>query len=165
MFQSTHPRRVWLWRWTSSKPLICFNPHTHEGCDSLYPAWSDFTRSFNPHTHEGCDDLIASSGIDNKVSIHTPTKGVTCCWSDCSDDLSVSIHTPTKGVTFRPFTFAYSLWVSIHTPTKGVTMLQNISFKLSEFQSTHPRRVWPAVLHQWVERTAVSIHTPTKGVT
>ena len=34
-FQSTHPRRVWLcllWRRFLS---LCFNPHTHAGCDFL----------------------------------------------------------------------------------------------------------------------------------
>ena len=35
VFQSTHPRRVWLISRVVPKPLICFNPHTHEGCDLL----------------------------------------------------------------------------------------------------------------------------------
>ena len=32
---------------------------------------------FNPHTHEGCDLIVASALFKPIVSIHTPTKGVT----------------------------------------------------------------------------------------
>ena len=55
--------------------------------------------SFNPHTHEGCDikDFI------------------------CNKWTKVSIHTPTKGVTFDKFLNIRFITVSIHTPTKGVT--------------------------------------------
>ena len=34
LFQSTHPRRVWLTQFIILILQICFNPHTHEGCDS-----------------------------------------------------------------------------------------------------------------------------------
>ena len=76
-----------------------FNPHTHEGCDtpptalfsishrfqSTHPrrVWRVFLsfmllhKSFNPHTHEGCDTHTISVHQHVKVSIHTPTKGVT----------------------------------------------------------------------------------------
>ena len=67
--------------------------------------WIGYLVSFNPHTHEGCDD--ASSKLDNmqKVSIHTPTKGVTDV-KVCVIALErVSIHTPTKGVTGCPYWF------------------------------------------------------------
>ena len=33
-FQSTHPRRVWQRLFDCLKGYPCFNPHTHEGCDS-----------------------------------------------------------------------------------------------------------------------------------
>ena len=55
-FQSTHPRRVWL---PCSSPI---------GCKPL---------GFNPHTHEGCDAAYRPALIALRVSIHTPTKGVT----------------------------------------------------------------------------------------
>ena len=32
-FQSTHPRRVWLIEIITFQSLWCFNPHTHAGCD------------------------------------------------------------------------------------------------------------------------------------
>ena len=37
------------------------------------------------------------------------------------EDSKVSIHTPTKGVTPRPLPLLQVVRVSIHTPTKGVT--------------------------------------------
>ena len=77
------------------------------------------------------------------VSIHTPTKGVTCYMDLHAEYTSVSIHTPTKGVTRRPRNYRVWGFVSIHTPTKGVT--------------THFCIVVYFLL--------VSIHTPTKGVT
>lgn len=32
---------------------------------------------FIPHTHEGCDERSIKIGVEQLVSIHTPTKGVT----------------------------------------------------------------------------------------
>ena len=124
-------------------------------------------RSFNPHTHEGCDEEIPLLLCARKrVSIHTPTKGVTAsigttphhsfCFNPHTHegcDLmslpstircpSVSIHTPTKGVTRPLGCNECGYKVSIHTPTKGVTF---------NFVLAH-------ILY------LVSIHTPTKGVT
>ena len=37
------------------KQSDCFNPHTHEGCDSKPSPLSLPPPGFNPHTHEGCD--------------------------------------------------------------------------------------------------------------
>ena len=34
-------------------------------------------RSFNPHTHAGCDPVNTAAYTRIKVSIHTPTQGVT----------------------------------------------------------------------------------------
>ena len=38
--------------------FLCFNPHTHEGCDIRCPPFLRYQRCFNPHTHEGCDRLV-----------------------------------------------------------------------------------------------------------
>ena len=54
-----------------------FNPHTHEGCDRVLTPIGSHRNCFNPHTHEGCDSLLPLSKQQDKVSIHTPTKGVT----------------------------------------------------------------------------------------
>ena len=98
-----------------------------------------------------------------KVSIHTPTQGVTpFIFAQVSDqecfnphthagcdtppasakaDSNVSIHTPTQGVTDEMQRFMLSLIVSIHTPTQGVTSDYHYPNLLMRFQSTHPRRV------------------------
>ena len=56
--------------------------------------------------------------------------------------------------------------VSIHTPTQGVTQAPAISPAASQqFQSTHPRRVWPSSFSISLCVIIVSIHTPTQGVT
>ena len=142
MFQSTHPRRVWL----------------------------KFV----------CKCLII------KVSIHTPTQGVTLSEVCTVSEAIVSIHTPTQGVTtangkdeFR-FTFQSThprrVWLccslnavpelafqSTHPRRVWLFFCFNRKFSLT-FQSTHPRRVWPT--KQEKQETAyVSIHTPTQGVT
>ena len=54
-FQSTHPRGVRRVTKLQTASAQCFNPRTHEGCDSQPqrvrpPLWR-----FNPRTHEGCD--------------------------------------------------------------------------------------------------------------
>ena len=77
--------------------------------------------SFNPHTHEGCDSIPVTSLVLVEVSIHTPTKGVTGDVLKIVTLAVVSIHTPTKGVTLLSELFSELLSVSIHTPTKGVT--------------------------------------------
>ena len=77
LFQSTHPRRVWLQLTYIKIFCICFNPHTHAGCDLL-----------NLHINHL-----------KRVSIHTPTQGVTDYPSWLPSEICVSIHTPTQGVT------------------------------------------------------------------
>ena len=100
-----------------------------------------------------------------RVSIHTPTQGVTVYIHFHPFCIVVSIHTPTQGVTkyrknsylcpssFNPHTHAgcdigisgdiHFGYVSIHTPTQGVTI-----------------GGWSSVIN-----INVSIHTPTQGVT
>ena len=58
--------------------------------------------SFNPHSHEGSDSVVPAIATDEIVSIHTPTRGVTDKLASKYTDLSVSIHTPTRGVTYHP---------------------------------------------------------------
>ena len=142
-----------------------FNPHTHEGCDmsesntkysftkfqSTHPrrVWHKIRYNigeylcFNPHTHEGCDEARKAAEEARKVSIHTPTKGVTKAIIGHLIGRYVSIHTPTKGVTahtsikkssnkcFNPHT---------HEGCDVLSALKILSPMV--FQSTHPRRVW-----------------------
>ena len=81
-------------------------------------------------------------GFVKKVSIHTPTQGVTF----------YVVGNGYKPVCFNPHThagcdydtdrlFEVKLYVSIHTPTQGVTISGVLEVLLKKFQSTHPRRV------------------------
>ena len=76
-----------------------------------------------------------------KVSIHTPTQGVTFASVLVDTDIEVSIHTPTQGVTNKARIRVARLHVSIHTPTQGVTVSFSKLIPSLKFQSPHPRRV------------------------
>ena len=186
-FQSTHLHEVWLSVLTLHCWSCSFNPHTYMRCDKNGAQILETIASFNPHTYMRCDfnNLYRPTKIHRfnphtymrcdvvrllrtrrfRVSIHTPTWGVTWfCWirwhilirfnphtyMRCDsfdpfffDPIVVSIHTPTWGVT-RIFTCPHmSGYVSIHTPTWGVTFISSFfdgSFFL--FQSTHLHEVW-----------------------
>ena len=60
---------------------------------------------FNPHTHAGCDTNIQRFKFAEKVSIHTPTQGVTGYFTKAGGYKDVSIHTPTQGVTLYLITY------------------------------------------------------------
>ena len=164
MFQSTHPRRVWLCLPSSPSSLCPVSIHTPTKGVTLVCGDTYKRVGFNPHTHEGCDYIeretkqaeevsihTPTKGVTwrvfrlhqlQKVSIHTPTKGVTYKLSFIRRYQNVSIHTPTKGVTRLSGSLSRLLPVSIHTPTKGVTHKIANDFSRYKFQSTHPRRVW-----------------------
>ena len=57
---------------------VCFNPHTHTGCDSGSESLVGDKRSFNPHTHTGCDllDLFSVKAFQG-FNPHTHTG---CDW-------------------------------------------------------------------------------------
>ena len=79
--------------------------------------------------------------LPKKVSIHTPTQGVTVMECELCVYRQVSIHTPTQGVTIEIIVDLLVSKVSIHTPTQGVTGMQAVPALNLQFQSTHPRRV------------------------
>ena len=165
LFQSTHPRRVWLrFRHCLKESLTCFNPHTHAGCD-----------------RSGRFTLCCSMD----VSIHTPTQGVTTLAAVNSRNPRVSIHTPTQGVTQAEVWKVWHRSFNPHTHA-GCDTGRSLESLAQEFQSTHPRRVWPSAStyiasvsmfqsthprRVWLETPTgsscqpVSIHTPTQGVT
>ena len=56
--------------------------------------------NFNPHSREGSDaDDVLVKVVYQKISIHTPAKGVTIPILQKTFRLGISIHTPAKGVT------------------------------------------------------------------
>ena len=99
LFQSTHPRGVRLDIADFLQLQGCFNPRTHEGCDSrssvmgltklkfqsTHPRGVRHVTTgrarcqscFNPRTHEGCDPDKVFSYQELLVSIHAPTRGAT----------------------------------------------------------------------------------------
>ena len=77
LFQSTLPRREWLLSSTRCFRLRNFNPHSHTGSDWWNEPSNKAVSYFNPHSHTG-SDIPGSSGIWGlRISIHTPTQGVT----------------------------------------------------------------------------------------
>ena len=136
-FQSTHPRRVWL----------------------IYHFLHFRTECFNPHTHAGCDDVTVYFSVSAKVSIHTPTQGVTQSITSTKLIKIVSIHTPTQGVT------------KICMPIRNINLFQSTHprrvwlLKMTEehfhqmFQSTHPRRVWQHLFYTMFQLWCFNPHT------
>ena len=57
MYVSIHTptKGVTLYAYQQYGNANSFNPHTHEGCDLVFPIMFLIGVSFNPHTHEGCD--------------------------------------------------------------------------------------------------------------
>ena len=120
-----------------------FNPHTHAGCDSGDSECICQPHGFNPHTHAGCDGHRSKGRTNIRVSIHTPTQGVTVSIAKFNHISSFNPHThagcdvayPTGQMQvggFNPHThagcdavnsfFELKSKVSIHTPTQGVTL-------------------------------------------
>ena len=84
--------------------LVCFNPHTHTGCDQALHSSLAIRPSFNPHTHTGCDIRLPWHHPPVDVSIHTPIQGVTHILLALCNVSRVSIHTPIQGVTLFALT-------------------------------------------------------------
>ena len=143
-FQSTHPRRVWQIMSTFLTYAECFNPHTHEGCDTLNGLSSLSQTRFNPHTHEGCD--IIPSKIRQVLESFNPHTHEGCDHAPPEDLKNLILFQST-----HPRRVWHLHWLKKQSRTR--------------FQSTHPRRVWPNGLSTHRKVLYVSIHTPPKGVT
>ena len=123
-----------------------FNPHSHAGSDrkflSLNLRW---IINFNPHSHAGSDRTQAQLDIINKkISIHTPTQGVTLTRKQQESRKSIFQSTLPRRE-----------WQYFYSPQRAIKL----------FQSTLPRREWPADPAASLAQRQISIHTPTQGVT
>ncbi len=100
-------------------------------------------QDFNPRTHAGCDmaDYL----------LHALEM--------------ISIHAPTQGATIGDKLVAIGCIISIHAPTQGATLPFRHYFQVSEFQSTHPRRVRQQDFYSAFSYSQISIHAPTQGAT
>ena len=76
-FQSTLPRREWLYSHHKAEHLESFQS-TLPRREWRPIFWSKTTCSnFNPHSQEGSDAVNPLTSSCNRISIHTPKKGVT----------------------------------------------------------------------------------------
>ena len=145
-FQSTHPRRVWLVWIPFQQETLCFNPHTHAGCDTpasplvcwrsngfqsthprrVWPKWQHYIQHYFQFqsTHPRRVWLFDTDFMFGIGSFNPHTH------AGC--DLYAPFGSPSKDV-------------SIHTPTQGVTNSYICGIRHCRFQSTHPRRVWLGV--------------------
>ncbi len=134
-------------------------------CDAAPWETKGLSLSFNPHTYMRCDTAAGVTITQAKVSIHTPTWGVTLQLRSRGAAHHVSIHTPTWGVTSSHHRQAHHRRVSIHTPTWGVTTVRRgYSWKGKRFNPHTYMRCDKTVVFEGLYRQ-VSIHTPTWGVT
>ena len=184
-FQSTHPRRVWLFVLSFS---LFVSIHTPTKGVTLFQVWICRLMRVSIHTPtKGVTDVYSNVVPDTMFQSTHPRRVWHKCFSSMEHIFIVSIHTPTKGVTILGNLPKSAFWVSIHTPTKGVTycfrswFIANSRFnphthegcdsspgitssqKIGFNPHTHEgcdtaRRKRCPCLH-------VSIHTPTKGVT
>ena len=141
-FQSTHPRGVRLLiTLLCNLCLLCFNPRTHEGCDTV-------------------SRQLATYPV---VSIHAPTRGATDAAVNGAKLTYVSIHAPTRGAThsmriqtiLQQFQSTHPRGVRLsgqtyYQPKTGFNPRThegcdglNLKYigRLRVFQSTHPRGV------------------------
>jgi len=82
---------------------------------------SDDNGHFNPHSRKGSDRVGEVYGGDQRISIHTPARGVTNEAPYEQTIIAISIHTPARGVTLDRKEIAMKGMISIHTPARGVT--------------------------------------------
>ena len=187
MFQSTHLHEVWRINNLRNIKWRSFNPHTYMRCDICIVIIKQIWLCFNPHTYMRCDRVYLAYTRSAKVSIHTPTWGVTISrglanylgmfqsthlhevWPGSENFRLiigyVSIHTPTWGVTDYLLSYLQPLLVSIHTPTWGVTGDKVLIFQPVSVSIHTP--TWGVTIPECLidMKKKVSIHTPTWGVT
>ena len=121
-FQSTHLHEVWRSEGLNALGTVGFNPHTYMRCDIKFLIATLLIVSFNPHTYMRCDECEAERIALEKVSIHTPTWGVTpVTWNISKLSLFQSTHLHEVWLV-RAYTDFFLDRVSIHTPTWGVTI-------------------------------------------
>ena len=160
MFQSTHPRRVWLLLPYADIEIVDVSIHTPtKGVTSLNFQAMYFLMFQSTHPRRVW--LLDGSHYWNScnVSIHTPTKGVTkVCNLFVTTFLCFNPHTH-EGCDALTYGYAPRYAVSIHTPTKGVTTAAFGGAPFRLFQSTHPRRVWLTIAKQLQQLSSFNPHT------
>ena len=170
--------------------LLNFNPHSRKGSDCRNDSSVVLTPFyFNPHSRKGSDQRLMSANYRERISIHTPARGVTAIargpgpstiyfnpHSRKGSDiytlfktyllLPISIHTPARGVTKFLEEREAGLSISIHTPARGVTETCPQGSRCAGNFNPHSRKGSDCIQsdrHQ--NHYRISIHTPARGVT
>ena len=118
--------------------LVMISIHTPtKGVTGFKSGLNELLGDFNPHSHEGSDTMAEYLAVSAQISIHTPTKGVTTTLGYQLCAQHISIHTPTKGVTGVSILGVAGSYISIHTPTKGVTKHTQNLFKVTTNFNPH----------------------------
>ena len=122
LFQSTHPRRVWRTdKYVYIKQQQFQSTHPRRVWQRTIECNTHLTWFQSTHPRRVWLSFYASAFRDIAVSIHTPTKGVTLeKWFIELIKISFNPHTH-EGCDFLGYWLWLSFFVSIHTPTKGVT--------------------------------------------
>ena len=121
---------------------------------------------FNPHSHEGSDRSGRSCTFGQKISIHTPTKGVTYHLSPLlSPTYNFNPHSHEGSDDLGPEWLDRYVRISIHTPTKGVTVEKKLDVLVNSNFNPHSHEGSDRKRIKGQTNDGISIHTPTKGVT
>ena len=91
-----------------------------------------FIYYFNSQPHKGADSAILFSPFSYRISIHSPTRGLTETYFGKYGGANISIHSPTRGLTIPYPSFVSDMFISIHSPTRGLTFL---TFETSGYYS------------------------------
>ena len=144
LFQSTHPRRVWPYFFRLLELPVYVSIHTPTQGVTYWRESLNGALCFNPHTHAGCDPDISDCmfALPQFQSTHPRRVWLSITWRRLRSP-NVSIHTPTQGVTdYMTSAASGDKFQSTHPRRvwQAVNMLPIFTY---QFQSTHPRRVWP----------------------
>ena len=145
--------------------MFSFNPHTHAGCDQIQRDWQEKMWGFNPHTHAGCDCITLSRSyrIAHGFNPHTHA-GCDSTKAPPKPSIKVSIHTPTQGVTpLIRLLILVSKFQSTHP--RRVWLTVDWVGCICESFNPHTHAGCDSALLDQSKEYQVSIHTPTQGVT
>ena len=143
---------------------------------------------FNPHPHTEDDAIEYAHELLDNISIHIPTRRMTCAGSSSVDlyrDFNPHPHTEDDRFFYLPI--LYITYFNPHPHTEDDTVFSTKMCGMLEFQSTSPHGGWPAPIPFWpyqvlfqstsphggwrkqaqnkAEETMISIHIPTRRMT
>ena len=122
---------------------------------------------FNPHSRKGSNELHLRQYLSiQRISIHTPARGVTRPVRETGCNCSISIHTPARGVTFWFLWLYIEFWNFNPHSRKGSDIVFPPSFDHLIYFNPHSRKGSDRnqFLH-FRKLYPISIHTPARGVT